>query len=57
VVLVLALQLAVLYMPFLQAFFQTRALLPIDLSISIAASSLVFIVVELEKWLARRRTA
>jgi Ca2+-transporting ATPase len=56
-VVVLVLQLAVLYTPFLQNFFQTRSLLPIDLVISIAASSLVFIAVELEKWLARRRNA
>jgi Ca2+-transporting ATPase len=57
IVLVFALQLAVLYTPFLQTFFQTRSLLPVDLGISIAAGSLVFFAVELEKWLARRRTA
>jgi Ca2+-transporting ATPase len=56
-VLVFALQLAVLYTPFLQEFFQTRSLLPVDLAISMAASSLVFIVVELEKWLAWRKVA
>lgn len=55
-VLVFALQLAVLYIPFLQTFFQTRPLLPVDLGISIAASSLVFFVVEMEKWLTRYRT-
>ncbi len=52
-VLVFILQLAVLYTPFLQTFFQTRSLLPVDLGISIAAGSLVFIVIELEKWLTR----
>ncbi|GIK39731.1 MAG: ATPase [Chloroflexota bacterium] len=54
---VFVLQLAVLYTPFLQDFFQTRPLLPIDLGISIAAGSLVFMAVELEKWLARRGMA
>lgn len=54
-VLVFALQLAVLYIPFLQEFFQTRSLLPIDLGISIAMSSLVFIVVELEKLLPQNK--
>ncbi|NJN96398.1 MAG: cation-translocating P-type ATPase [Anaerolineales bacterium] len=56
-VLVFVLQLAVLYTPFLQEFFQTRPLLPVDLGISIAISCLVFIVVEVEKWLARRKAA
>jgi Ca2+-transporting ATPase len=57
VVLVFGLQLAVLYTPLLQEFFQTKPLLPIDLGISIAAGSLVFVVVELEKWLARRQAS
>lgn len=55
-VLVFGLQLAALYTPFLQEFFQTQPLLPVDLGISVAASGLVFIVVEVEKWLARRGT-
>jgi Ca2+-transporting ATPase len=39
-ILVFALQLAVLYTPFLQEFFQTRALSSLDLGISIAISSI-----------------
>ncbi len=54
-VLVFALQLAVIYAPFLQEFFQTRPLTAVDLTAALVISSLVFIVIELEKWLARRR--
>jgi Ca2+-transporting ATPase len=53
--LVFGLQLAVVYVPFLQEFFQTRALTPGDLGLTLAASSLVFIILELEKWVVARR--
>jgi Ca2+-transporting ATPase len=56
VALTFVLQLAVMYVPFLQAFFDTAALSPVDLAIGIAASSVVFWGVELEKWLIRRRS-
>ncbi|MFQ5435104.1 MAG: cation-translocating P-type ATPase, partial [Anaerolineae bacterium] len=49
------LQLALIYLPFLQKFFRTMALSPRDLAISLLASSVVFFAVELEKWARRRR--
>jgi len=55
IVLTLGLQLAVIYVPFLQQLFRTVALGAIDLVISLALSTLVFWGVELEKWLLRRR--
>ncbi len=48
------LQLALIYVPFLQNFFRTRALSFSELLLSLAASSVVFIAVELEKWYRRR---
>jgi len=57
VVLTFVLQLAVVYVPFLQGFFNTVALPAGDLALSLAVSSLVFWAVELEKWLMRRNAA
>ncbi len=54
IVLTLGLQLAVIYVPFLQQLFGTVALGGIDLAISLAVSTLVFWGVELEKCLIRR---
>jgi Ca2+-transporting ATPase len=51
------LQLAVIYLPFLQNLFKTTALSPTDLLISLALSTLLFWAVELEKLFQRRRTA
>jgi Ca2+-transporting ATPase len=51
VVLTCGLQLAVVYVPVLQHFFQTIALSGMDLGISMAVSSLIFLLVELEKGL------
>jgi Ca2+-transporting ATPase len=56
VVLTFGLQLAVVYVPFLQALFQTVALSPLELAICLGASMLVFWAVEAVKWIARRRT-
>jgi P-type Ca2+ transporter type 2C len=53
--LTLILQLAVVYVPFLQAVFKTIALGPGELAISLVLSTVVFWGVELEKWLLRRR--
>jgi P-type Ca2+ transporter type 2C len=53
VVLTFVLQLAVIYVPFLQGFFNTVPLSALDLAIGLAISSIVFWVVELEKWLTR----
>lgn len=55
VLLTFALQLAVVYLPFLQGVFRTSALSARDLLISITLSSIIFWTVELEKWLMRLR--
>ncbi|MFN7938982.1 MAG: cation-translocating P-type ATPase [Bryobacteraceae bacterium] len=54
VALTVALQIALIYVPFLQAFFKTVALPWDDFLVTMAASSVVFWAVELEKWLFRR---
>jgi P-type Ca2+ transporter type 2C len=53
--LVLALQAAVVYLPFLQGVFTTRALTPADLALCLAAGLAVLGVLEAEKWWLRRR--
>ncbi|MDD3826793.1 MAG: cation-translocating P-type ATPase [Anaerolineae bacterium] len=55
VALTFVLQMAVVYVPFLQDLFNTSALSPADLGISLLLSTVVFWAVELEKLLARRR--
>jgi Ca2+-transporting ATPase len=47
------LQLALIYIPFLQRFFGTRPLAPRDLVIALVASLVVFVAVEIEKWIRR----
>jgi len=54
VVLTFALQLAVVYVPFLQDLFQTVALSWPELAICLGASTLVFWAVEVVKWIGRR---
>ncbi len=54
VVVTLVLQLAVIYLPFLNPIFHTQPLPLADLAICLALSSLVLFVVEIEKWLIRR---
>lgn len=49
------LQLALLYVPFLQHIFRTAALPASDLALSVATAGVIFCAVEFEKWLARRR--
>ncbi len=56
VLLTFGLQLAVVYVPFLQGIFKTVALPPLDLAISLILSTVVFWGVELEKWLLRTRS-
>jgi Ca2+-transporting ATPase len=53
--LTVALQLAVVYVPALQAIFSTVALSAVEVGICVGLSSLIFWAVELEKWLGRRR--
>lgn len=55
VALTFGLQMAVVYVPFLQDLFSTSALSPADLGISLLVSTIVFWAVELEKLLSRRR--
>jgi Ca2+-transporting ATPase len=54
VVLTVGLQLAVIYVPFLQAIFRTAALTPFELLVCFALPGVVFVAVEVEKWLVRR---
>lgn len=53
--LVFTLQLAVVYLPFLQNLFMTEALSLSQLLIGIGVGSLVFFSIELEKWWSRRK--
>ncbi|MFA5835902.1 MAG: cation-translocating P-type ATPase [Bellilinea sp.] len=57
VLLTVALQLAVIYVPFLQGIFNTRALPLIDLLVSLGLSALLFLGVEIVKWTRRRKGA
>ena len=53
VLLTLVLQLAVIYLPPLQPIFKTQALSAGELAFCLAMSGIIFIAVELEKWLVR----
>ena len=55
VLLTFVLQLAVIYVPFLQNIFDTTALTLSELLISFGAGSIVFIAIEIVKWVSRRR--
>jgi Ca2+-transporting ATPase len=50
-----AIQLAIIYLPPLQPIFETEALPPLELAAMLAASTLAFLGVEIEKWVIRRR--
>jgi Ca2+-transporting ATPase len=50
-----AIQMAVIYVPFLQTIFHTKSLTVIELLICIVMSSIVFWAVETEKWVKRRK--
>jgi Ca2+-transporting ATPase len=56
IALTFVLQLALIYVPFLQEIFSTAPLTGWELLISLAASSVVFIAVELDKWRRRRQS-
>ncbi|GHB68432.1 cation-translocating P-type ATPase [Persicitalea jodogahamensis] len=49
------LQLAVIYVPFLQNMFHTQALSWGELGACLGVSSIIFVAVEVEKWIKRRR--
>jgi P-type Ca2+ transporter type 2C len=53
--LTLVLQLALVYVPFLQVFFKTNPLPLLDLALTMALSAVVFAAVEAEKFFARRK--
>ncbi len=55
VLLTLALQLAVIYLPFLQRLFSTKPLSGFELVVCLAASTVVFWATEIEKWYLRRK--
>jgi Ca2+-transporting ATPase len=57
VLLTFVLQMLVIYVPFLQGIFKTAALSPIELAISLALSSVIFLAVEMRKILASRLEA
>jgi Ca2+-transporting ATPase len=55
VLLTMALQLAVVYVPFLQTIFKTVPLVPRDLVIVLVLSTVVFWGVEIQKWVLRQQ--
>ena len=57
IVLTILLQMAAIYVPFLNRAFKTTPLTAPELALVIAASSLVFFAVEAEKWIRRSRAA
>ena len=50
---IIALQMATIYTPALNPIFKTEPLAPDELLLCLALSSIVFIAVEMEKWLIR----
>jgi Ca2+-transporting ATPase len=54
VILTVLLQLALIYIPFLQTFFETEPLSVRDLLVATAFSLVVFVGVEIDKWIRRR---
>ena len=54
VLLTIALQLAVVYIPFFQTIFRTTAMPPTDLLVAIGAALIVLLFVETWKWASRR---
>jgi len=55
VALTFVLQMLLLYVPFLQGIFDTTALSGMELAVSLVVSVTVFIGVEIDKWIRRRR--
>jgi len=56
VTLTFVLQLLAIYAPFFQGFLETEALPIADFAIAVALSTIIFWAVEIEKWLARRKS-
>jgi Ca2+-transporting ATPase len=57
VLLTFVLQLAVVYLPFLQSLFNTNTLSFAELAVALVLSTIVFWGVELEKWWYRRSSS
>jgi Ca2+-transporting ATPase len=55
VCLTLVLQLATVYVPALSDVFKTEPLAAGELALAVAAAAVIFVAVEIEKWLKRRR--
>ncbi|OFV84111.1 MAG: hypothetical protein A2W26_09525 [Acidobacteria bacterium RBG_16_64_8] len=55
--LTILLQFALIYAPFLQPVFGTQALSASQILIAFALSSIIFWVIEAQKWVIRRRPA
>jgi P-type Ca2+ transporter type 2C len=55
VLLTLGLQMAVIYIPYLQSIFRTQSLSIYELALCVGVSSIVFWAVEIEKWIKRIR--
>jgi len=56
VLLTIGLQMAVIYISFLQDIFTTQALTLRDLLICLDLSNIVFVAVEIDKWIKRLKT-
>jgi Ca2+-transporting ATPase len=54
VTLTTVLQLATIYVPFANPVFRTEPLSAAELTLSLALSAIVFVAVEIEKWMVRR---
>ena len=48
-------QVGVLVLPFMETFFKTEPLSLVDWAVSVGVGALVFLAIEVEKWLSRRR--
>jgi Ca2+-transporting ATPase len=57
IALTFVLQLLAIYAPLFQRFLETEALPLADLAIAVALSTIIFWAVEIEKWLARRKSS
>ncbi|MES2429576.1 MAG: cation-translocating P-type ATPase [Bacteroidota bacterium] len=57
VIITVLLQVCIIYIPALNVFFHTKPLTAVEFFTAFAVSSVVFVVVEIEKWIKRKRKA